>query len=151
MVELVLVIMLLGILSAVAIPKLMGQNFTAALTLRDQILSAMRSAQKTAVARRRLVCANQANAYSAPTFTIASNAGATSCNTALANTIDISALTSTPLATFYENLPNPMFFQPDGVISSDAAGALPAQGNVTFSFEGVNYNIRIDGATGYIQ
>lgn len=56
LVELVTVIVLLGILSAVAIPRMMGGSEFRALEFHDRTVSALRFAQKTAVSHRRMVC-----------------------------------------------------------------------------------------------
>lgn len=151
MVEMVVVIVLLGIISAIAAPRLMGNNPYTSLALRDQIQTALRHAQKTAVARRRVICATQANAWSAPTFSIAAASGDASCSQPFANTIDVTVLGATSLQTFWEDLPSTMFFQPDGTITDDFAGRTPRTGRVTFTHDGVNYEIRVDGATGYVE
>jgi MSHA pilin protein MshC len=151
MVELIVVMILVGIVAAVAAPRLMGGNFLTAVSLRDQIQAALRSAQKTAVARRRVVCAVQPNDYSPPAFSIAREAGAASCTIAIPNAIDISGLGSTPLRTFNENLPTSVFFQPDGSITSDMAGINPVSGTINFSYETATYTIRLDGVTGYVE
>lgn len=56
LVELVTVIMLLGILSAVALPKMTGASEFQAVQVRDEVASALRYAQKTAISHRRMVC-----------------------------------------------------------------------------------------------
>lgn len=151
MVELIVVMILIGVLAAVAAPRLMGGNFLTAMSLRDQIQASLRSAQKTAVARRRVVCSVQANDWSPPVFTIAREANAASCTIALPNAIDISGLGSTPLRTFNENLPTRLFFQPDGRITSDMAGATTVSGTINFSYENTTYTIRLDGVSGYVE
>ena len=151
MIELIVVMVLTGIVAAVAIPKLMSNNAYSALALHDQIQAAMRYAGKTAVARRRVVCANQANPYVPPVFTIAASATDNSCTVALANSIDVSVLGTSVLQTFYENLPDAMYFQPDGSITSDFAGSVPVAGAITFSFEGTSYSIKVDGVSGYVD
>lgn len=151
MVELIVVIVLLGIISAIAAPRLMGSNPYTSLALRDQIQTALRHAQKTAVARRRVICASQTNAWSAPTFTIAAARTDGACTLPFANAIDVSVLGGTTLQTYWEDLPSTLFFQPDGSITDDFAGRAPRAGRVTFTHDGVNYEIRIDGATGYVE
>ena len=151
MVELIVVMVLIGIVSAVAVPKLMSKNVFAPLALRDEIRSALRYAQKTAVARRRVVCSSQASADSAPTFRIASTAGASSCTVELNNPIDTSILGNISLTTSYEDLEKTLFFQPDGSITSDIAGQTPQVGSVKFSYEGDTYTIKVDGVSGYVE
>lgn len=151
MIELIVVMVLTGIVAAVAVPKLMGNNAYTALALHDQVQAAMRSAQKTAVARRRVVCATQTNPYVPPVFTIAPSSSSTACSVALANAIDTTVLGNSALETFYENLPATLYFQPNATITSDFAGTLPIVGTVTFSYEGTTYKITIDGVTGYVD
>lgn len=55
LVELVVVIVIFGILAAVAVPRLFDSGFSAR-GLHDETVAALRYAQKSAVAARRLVC-----------------------------------------------------------------------------------------------
>lgn len=154
MVELIVVMVLIGIIAAVGVPKLMGYNSFTPLALRHQIETALRYAQKTAAGHRRLVCASQ-SASTTVTFRMASAPGAANCNTALANPIDINVLGSTPVTfsriTFSANVNAILFFQPDGTITSDAAGATPVSGIITITGDGSTYQIRVDGDTGYVD
>jgi MSHA pilin protein MshC len=70
-VELVTVIVVLGILAALAIPRFVGRNAFDERGFFDELRSAMRYAQKVAVAQRRLVCVNVAPAAVALQFTAA--------------------------------------------------------------------------------
>lgn len=56
MVELVVVLVVLGILAAVALPRLRGGSGFDERALHDQIVATMRYAQKSAIAARRTVC-----------------------------------------------------------------------------------------------
>ena len=56
MVELIMVMVMVGVLAAIGIPKLMGGNTTGALVFGDQVASALRHAQTSAVSHRRVVC-----------------------------------------------------------------------------------------------
>lgn len=55
MIELVMVIVILGILAAVAIPRMDTSGYRA-LEFHDKTVAALRYAQKTAVSHRRMVC-----------------------------------------------------------------------------------------------
>ncbi|MFA7281907.1 MAG: hypothetical protein WC100_17620 [Sterolibacterium sp.] len=70
-VELVTVIVLLGILAALAIPRFIARNAFDERGCFDQLRSAVRYAQKVAVAQRRLVCVNVTPASIALQFTTA--------------------------------------------------------------------------------
>jgi MSHA pilin protein MshC len=150
MVELIVVMVLMGILAAIGIPKIMGNSSFSPLALHDQILTAMRYAQKTAVSHRRVVCATQPNIYTI-NFNIASAPGATSCGTiVLVNPIDITVSGATPV-TYTDNFGSTLFFQPDGTITADLAGTTPRSGAISINGEGATYTIRIDGETGYVD
>lgn len=55
MVELVMVIMILGILAAVAVPRMLGRSSYEAYAYNDEVQAVLRYAQKTAIAQRRAV------------------------------------------------------------------------------------------------
>lgn len=57
-VELVVVIVVAGVLAAVAVPRFMGGNGFEERGFRDETAAALRYAQKSAVASRRWVCVN---------------------------------------------------------------------------------------------
>jgi MSHA pilin protein MshC len=65
MTELVMVIVIIGILAAVALPR-MDAGFYRAAEFRDRTVAALRYAQKTATSHRRLVCV----AFTASTVTL---------------------------------------------------------------------------------
>lgn len=56
LVELVTILVLVGILAAVAIPRFVGQQDFDALGFHDETLAALRYAQKAAIAQHRYVC-----------------------------------------------------------------------------------------------
>ncbi len=66
MVELIAVIVILGILAAVALPRMGGVNQFRAAEFHDRTVAALRYAQKTAVSHRRMVCV----AFTASTVTL---------------------------------------------------------------------------------
>lgn len=65
MVELVMIIVILGILAVVAIPRMDTSGYRA-LEFHDKVISALRYAQKTATSHRRMVCV----AFTASTVTL---------------------------------------------------------------------------------
>lgn len=79
--ELVVVIVVLGILAAVALPRMTGLGDYRALEFRDRTVAALRYAQKTATSHRRRVCV--AFTADSVTLTIASASPAAACNTNL--------------------------------------------------------------------
>jgi len=101
--ELVIVLVLIGILSAVAVPRMFDMDQFSARGTRDFVGAALRYAQKSAVAMRRNVCVNIAATQL--TITYATNAGADQ------------ACPST----------NPLVNPGNGLPYGDGSNALPAQ------------------------
>lgn len=160
-VELVTVIVLLGIVAAIGIPRLMGSDTIGPQVFGDQVVSALRSAQKTAVARRRLVCATLAG----KTVTVrvrqapglpASSAGACTLGTGVADA-DYTGSGSATLAgagDFADASSIALFFHPDGRVSLDAAGLDPVTpGDEIRIVSGatVHRTLRIEGSTGHVD
>jgi MSHA pilin protein MshC len=143
MVELVMVMVLIGILAAIGVPRLMGDNSFAAAAFGDEVASALRTAQKTAVSHRRLVCASVGS--TAVTLSMAELPGATARGIALEGGYATSASgVSASIHTLY--------FQPNGLITASAAGRATTRGSVTISLDGKpRRSIRFEGSTGYVQ
>jgi len=76
--ELIVVLVLMGILATIALPRLSGGGFDDR-GFRDQVVEALRYAQKSAIAARRTVCANFSVAPSSISFQI-STQGAVNCS-----------------------------------------------------------------------
>jgi len=146
-VELVTVMVVLGVLAAVAMPRLTGNTGFAGVAFRGDIVSALRYAQKTAVSHRRLVCASID--ASTVTLSIAQANPSTACGVALTSpdgdpyTSKNAAITAT--GTF---LTSGLFFQPDGRITTGGSGATLAVGAIGVTEQA---DIRVQGATGYVE
>jgi len=147
MAELIVVIVIIGILAAVAGPKIQGIHGAQDDAWRDQAVTALRQAQKTAVASRRLVCAVVATGN--VTLAIAPANPATSCSATLpgldgsgsaTSSRSTAATTVSPQATLY--------FQPNGQVSTDGAGSAVATFTVSIATETA---ISVVGATGYVH
>lgn len=150
LVELVMVIVILGVIAVVALPKLTGTSVFAGSAFRSEVVSALRYAQKSAVSHRRLVCATLT--ASTVTLTIAAANPATSCTTALASP-DGTAYQSKDSTVTASGTPiaSGLFFQPSGLVTSDGAGTTLVSGaagtiNITDQTD-----IKIEGATGYVE
>lgn len=145
MVELVVVLVLVGIMAAVAVPRMSGLSDYRALAFRDAVANGLRHAQKTATSHRRIVCANFTN--TTMTLTISAT---TQCDTALPlpNGVlvlvspDATNVTFDPVTT-----PTTLFFQREGRITGDAAGA--NQISITLSVGG--QTVVLEGTTGYVE
>lgn len=146
LVELVGVMLIVGILAAVAIPRLTGVDDFRTLAFHDEVAAGLRYAQKTAVSHRRLVCATLTS--QSLTLTIATSNPATACGTTPVNR-------PTGQSTFAESATpvispagGPMHFQPSGIVTSDASGTTVA--NFTINIAGSD-SITVVGATGYVD
>ena len=145
--ELIAVLLLVGILSVSAIPRLQD-----ALSFRDdgwhdQIVAALRSAHKVAISHRRLVCAS-IDADSV-TLSIASANPATSCNTALLG-VDGHALAAESKGGVAANISpgGPLYFQPSGRVSTDGAGSNATTRTITLAGQ---TSIVVVGETGHVE
>ena len=131
MVELVVVLMLVGVLAAVAVPKMGGLMGARDDAWRDGLLDAMRYAQKSAVSHRRLVCATVANTQ--VSLQIATTNPASSCDANLAGPAGNHVFASAGTASMTTAVApaGVIFFQPDGRVTTDGAGTATANRTVT--------------------
>ncbi len=84
LVELIVVLIMVGVLAVVAIPRFTGVASFNAMGFTDRVMASLRYAQKQAIAKRRNVCVNVNAAGTTVTFTYANAAGsAAACGTAL--------------------------------------------------------------------
>jgi prepilin-type N-terminal cleavage/methylation domain-containing protein len=146
--ELVAVLVIAGVLAAVAMPRLDGALNLRADTYRDQVIAALRYAGTSAVSHRRLVCASVAT--TTVTLTVAAIHPATSCSAVLPGVADGGAAaaqgrggtssTVTPAGTIY--------FQPSGRVTLDGAGASAGQWRIDVSGSTA---IVLTGETGHVE
>jgi MSHA pilin protein MshC len=155
MVELITVMLLIGILAAIGVPRLMNRSDGAALSYGDAVSSALRLAQKTAVARRRTVCVDAS--ASAMRLSIATAVGSSACDAALDGVgaddyrSGSAGVTSAGLAGGSDAAPKRLLFRPDGGIA-DANGAPINNGAVDIVVDGRTVRtIRVEGTTGYVE
>lgn len=146
MVELITILMILGILAVVALPRLESADSFRDVEFRDRAIASLRYAHKTAASHRRLVCVtlspttlqlkidNSTPKDSSCDVDLAIPGGAVSTLVAARNGFD-SALN-----------PAVLYFQPDGRVSSDAAGSTIT--NFDNAVGGSRVVVR--GATGYV-
>lgn len=157
MVELVTVMVLLGILSAIMVPRMLSDPGMAGSAFRADILTALRYAQKTAVSHRRVVWAtlnNNSLILQIATTNPAATDAAGACLGAPLPPPDNSSYSSTSATASYTTLPPPLalHFQPNGEITTDCTGATLA--NQTIVVTAANQNepvINIVGVTGHVD
>lgn len=144
LVELLVVMVLVGILAAVALPRWQGSTGFEERRLRDEAAAALRYAQKSAIAARRTTCATFASNVQM-SFRIASNPDTADCvaGTALlgpdGNPLVVNATGS---ATFTTPLPADIVFT--------ALGRTPAP--VVFSVSGLaTLPVAVEQETGYVH
>ena len=146
-VELIAVLVLVGLLAAVAVPRL---NLMATLrgdSWRDQVVAGLRLAQSTAVSHRRLVCASFNGGHLE--LQIAAANPATACSGSLngpdgsnrfTDSLPNGAVTVAPAGT--------LFFQPSGRVTEDGAGASVSSRSI--SAAGV-VAISVQGQSGHVE
>lgn len=151
-VELVTVMIVVGILAAIAIPRITKTDAFSSHAYRNEIASALRHAQKSAVSHRRLVCA--ALTKDAVTLTIANQPyavgdGSATCKVDYRSP-DGSQYKSREAGIEAEGafVGATLFFQPNGDITTDSAGTVYAVGVIKITGQP---GLSIDGRTGYVQ
>ncbi len=134
LVELIVVIILTGILSVVVAPRFFDQNAFKNRGFYDETLSALRYAQKSAIAQRRSVCANFTS--NSLTLTIASAPDSANCNTPLANPAGGSPFTVTAKSTgTYASIPTAFYFDALGQASQGQTIVVNGYGNIVVEQE----------------
>jgi MSHA pilin protein MshC len=147
LVELVVTLVVMGILAAVVAPRFLGGHGFEERGLYDETLSALRYAQKSAIAQRRLVCV----AFTAKTvtLTIASANPAASCNTDLTGPNG-----STPYAIDASTVSkyggaDVEFFPVPATLTFDPLGKPSAAATIQIS--GFAQAITVEAETGYVH
>ena len=145
MIELVMVMVIVGILSAAAFPRFSGNSIFQARGFADQVLATLRYAQKTAIAQHRLVCVDLSNTTPATvTLTIASFDGAANCDVGVA----------LPLPDRADNrltAPADITLTTAAVLSFDALGRTSAQVDITIPDPDGDIAITVEAETGYVH
>ena len=146
--ELIVTMIVIGILSAVALPRIMDNRAFISAAYYADVVSALRYAQKSAVSHRRLVCATFT--ATAVTLSIAAVNPASVCGATLPSP-DGSPYQSKDGTVQASGYPGGgvLYFQPSGTITSDGAGAAVYAGNIAIT--GRATPIKVEGATGYVE
>ena len=146
LVELICVLVLLGTLAVVAMPRMEGAIGLRSSAWRDQVQAALRQAASLAQGHRRLVCAS-INSTDI-TLRIASSNPATACDTALKGQDGDNRWAWQSDAPATSGSPATLYFQPSGRVSSDGAGNSTSNATISISGESA---ITVNGETGHVQ
>ncbi len=144
LVELVMVMVMLGVLAVFAAPRVFNRSDFEARGFHDQTLAALRFAQKTAIAQRRVVCV--AFTINTVTLTRASVEASNVCDTAVAGPAGELVLQAPVNVAFTAA---PAAFRFDGLGQALPAIVLPA----VRSMQVVNTGrtITVEEVTGYVH
>ena len=147
LIELVTAVLLIGILSAFAAPRMFDVAALSARGFQDETLSFLRYAQKTAIAQRRVVCL--AFTSTSATLHISAAPGVSTCDTPLRGPAgDNPGTLMAKGGAAYKVAPTDFNFNGLGQ-SVDASGAvLSAQ---TLQVTHVNGPITVEAVTGYVH
>lgn len=131
-IELVAVMVLIGVVAVIGLPRLEAALAFRGDEWRDQVLAALRHAAATSQGHRRLVCATVATG--AVTLTIATSNPATACAGALAGTDGNAAWARDSRGITTAVTPaGALYFQPDGRVTSDGAGTTATDRSIAIS------------------
>jgi MSHA pilin protein MshC len=148
MVELVVVMVIIGALAAIGIPRLVGDKSSEAAIFGDQVVSGLRRAQKIAMGHRRVVCATLDAKAVVLRVNDCGNAGI-----ALNGLSDGDYATSDSALTVTTGT---LYFQPDGRVTQDLAGKTPWTAGIVITGDvggqkTIFRTINIQGTTGYVE
>jgi MSHA pilin protein MshC len=148
-VELVAVLILIGILAAVALPRLGVVDAFRSEGWREQTVAGLRLAQATAGGHRRLVCAQFSG--SGLNLSLATANPASTCTSPLLGPDGSSSFGTTAPSTGTAVSVAPsstLYFQPNGQVTSDGAGTTVA----TFTISATDLTpITVHGASGHVE
>lgn len=144
LVELIVTIILLGILSAVVLPRLTGTGIDER-GFRDELATALRYAQKSAIAARRTTCASISTTPAEVSFRISDDFGVADCATgsALNGSDGQPLIVAAPSGTTFASAPASVIF--------DAGGRPNAAASISVSGLSGGLAITVEAETGYVH
>jgi MSHA pilin protein MshC len=150
LIELITVMIMIGVLAVVALPRLNIAADFGATAFRDRVAASLRFAQKSAVAKRRMVCATVAADGLSLTLTVDASFGAGTCANAMAGPDGANPTAVSPSAnvTLTAAPAGPLYFQPSGKVTTNVAGTATASFVLTVTGQ---TPITVTGATGYVN
>ncbi|MDD5180679.1 MAG: prepilin-type N-terminal cleavage/methylation domain-containing protein [Gallionellaceae bacterium] len=143
--ELITVMVILGILAAVAAPRFFDRNVFDSRGFYDQVISTLRYAQKAAIAQRRFVCV----AFTSNSVTLTYDATAPSTIHTAATCPGANLTGPTGTAPYSVSSSNASFTATPAAFSFDALGRPSAAQSITVS--GYATPILIEAETGYVH
>ena len=145
LIELVVVIVILGIMAAVFMPRWQGGSGFEERALHDQVVAALRYAQKSAVAARRIVCVSFTSSPSKVDFSISSAYPAANCS--------VGSLLAGPDGTNLSVAASGSVTMNSSISSFtfDAAGRPSAAASITVSSLPSTLAITVESETGYVH
>lgn len=145
LIELVVVIVILGIMAAVFMPRWQGGSGFEERALHDQVVAALRYAQKSAVAARRIVCVSFTSSPSKVDFSISSAYPAANCS--------VGSLLAGPDGTNLSVAASGSVTMNSSVSSFtfDAAGRPSTPASITVSGLPAALAITVESETGYVR
>ncbi|MDH4451486.1 MAG: prepilin-type N-terminal cleavage/methylation domain-containing protein [Rhodoferax sp.] len=147
LVELLLVLVIMGVVSAYAVPRMIRRHDVDAMGLHDQALATLRYAHATAIAQRRSVCVN-VNGGSLQ-LSVAAQAGVAVCGLPLAGPQGQAQLT-VPHGVAWAQAPAGLVFDALGQ-PLDAATLAPHEAAVVWQVAGHARSITVEARTGYVH
>jgi hypothetical protein len=141
------VLVLVGVLAVVAMPRLDAGLSLRSAAWRDQVQAGLMHARSQAQGHRRLVCLTLATGELR--LAIASINPASACDTVLKGTDgDVRWAVDGNGFTLAQSPAGTLYFQPDGRITSDGAGSSAVNVNITLVGETA---LQLTGETGHVR
>lgn len=144
-VELVIIIVIMGILAAMAAPRFFDRNVFDSRGFYDQVITTLRYAQKAAIAQHRFVCV----AFTANSVTLTTGVTA-ACDTNLIG--PVGSVSPPPCAqdTYSVCNSNASFTATPAPFNFDALGS-PTPAPPPFTVSGYPVSITVEAETGYVH
>lgn len=145
LVEMIVLMIITGIVAVAILPKWTGSSGFDERTFRDRVVTALRYAQKSAIATRRTTCASFAASPASVSFRISSSNGASDCSSgsALAGTDGNALVVTAGSGVSFSALPTAIVF--------DAAGRPASAASIAISALSASQAITVEAETGYVH
>ncbi|TFW10297.1 prepilin-type N-terminal cleavage/methylation domain-containing protein [Oxalobacteraceae bacterium OM1] len=150
LIELIMVMLLTGILAVVALPRLFDRNTFDTRGFHDEVLAALRYAQKTAIAQRRDVCV--AFTSNSVTLTIATAPSPATCGTAVASdSMNLAGPTGTSPYKVSGKTSSVLFVATPSGFKFNALGQPSPNSRQSMQVSGAANSITVEQETGYVH